>query len=382
MDKIFHSQFAIAIKMKNALLIFFLFVFPFALSGQTQKDTVTVLQDSEISTGTWADSLRLYFQQGGAWKKGTISGLITFLEGVGIRAEGKVTQVAVVSDTTGITGPYEGDLAVTSGGDTLLLFDDSEGWIMFVGGGGGGGGMTSFTAAGTSGTPQTVSNGQTLTIAAGAGLTTTAGATRTVTVASDTASVLASKTWADGRFLQSEVDGSITNEIQTLSLTDSTNRNYTLSLSSGGTVAFNASDPDTLSFASPNLSISGGNSVDLSGILSGYVSGSGSANRVAYWSGTSTLGSSANWTFDGTTVIRTGTVTATSGTTNLNQFNATFSPTSGTGVFNGITLSNTINQTGGANGITRALYINPTLTAAAAYRAIETTNGSGYSIYT
>jgi len=56
-------------------------------------------------------------------------------------------------------------------------------------------------------------------------------------------------------------------------------------------------------------------------------------------------------------------------------FNRTFSPTSGTGIFNILRLSSTINQTGGANGITRGLYINPTLTAAANFRAIETTAG-------
>jgi hypothetical protein len=52
---------------------------------------------------------------------------------------------------------------------------------------GGGGGMTSWTLAGTSGTAQTVSDGQTATIAAGAGIITTAAATRTVTVRADTA---------------------------------------------------------------------------------------------------------------------------------------------------------------------------------------------------
>jgi hypothetical protein len=47
----------------------------------------------------------------------------------------------------------------------------------------GGTGMTSFTVAGTSGTPQTITDGETLTIAAGSGITTTAGATDTVTIA-------------------------------------------------------------------------------------------------------------------------------------------------------------------------------------------------------
>jgi hypothetical protein len=44
--------------------------------------------------------------------------------------------------------------------------------------------MTSFTLAGSSGTSQTISDGNTLTIAAGSGITTTAGATDTVTIAS------------------------------------------------------------------------------------------------------------------------------------------------------------------------------------------------------
>jgi nitrogen fixation protein len=53
-----------------------------------------------------------------------------------------------------------------------------------------------------------------------------------------------------------------------------------------------------------------------------------------------------------------------------------FAPTSGTGVFNAMLIENTINQTGGANGITRGLYINPTLTSAADFRAIEVSAGT------
>jgi hypothetical protein len=52
-----------------------------------------------------------------------------------------------------------------------------------------------------------------------------------------------------------------------------------------------------------------------------------------------------------------------------------FAQSSGTAVMNVFNASPTINQTGGANGITRGLYINPTLTAAADFRAIQTTAG-------
>jgi hypothetical protein len=65
-----------------------------------------------------------------------------------------------------------------------------------------------------------------------------------------------------------------------------------------------------------------------------------------------------------------------SGTQYLSYHTATFNPTSGTAEYVMMNLEPTINQTGGANGITRGLYINPTLTAAADFRAIETTAGS------
>lgn len=48
-----------------------------------------------------------------------------------------------------------------------------------------------------------------------------------------------------------------------------------------------------------------------------------------------------------------------------------FAPTSGTGTFNSLKISNTINQTGGANGISRSIYINPTLTQVANFKGVE-----------
>jgi hypothetical protein len=66
---------------------------------------------------------------------------------------------------------------------------------------------------------------------------------------------------------------------------------------------------------------------------------------------------------------------AVSGLQEMVRITGNYAPTSGTGLFTALQLSNTINQTGGANGITRGLYINPTLTAAADFRAIQTTAG-------
>jgi hypothetical protein len=67
---------------------------------------------------------------------------------------------------------------------------------------------------------------------------------------------------------------------------------------------------------------------------------------------------------------------ATSGDRPIISAIGLFNPTSGASTFAGLSFTPTINQTGGANGITRGLYINPTLTAAADFRAIETTVGN------
>jgi hypothetical protein len=69
-------------------------------------------------------------------------------------------------------------------------------------------------------------------------------------------------------------------------------------------------------------------------------------------------------------------LSAASGLQEMVRVTGNFAPTSGTALFNALQLNHTINQTGGANGITRGLYINPTLTAAADFRAIETTEGN------
>jgi hypothetical protein len=68
--------------------------------------------------------------------------------------------------------------------------------------------------------------------------------------------------------------------------------------------------------------------------------------------------------------------TPASGTNGFMRLTETFAPTSGTAVYNMLTLTPTINQTGvTGTPITRGLYINPTLTAASDYRAIEVTDG-------
>jgi hypothetical protein len=68
----------------------------------------------------------------------------------------------------------------------------------------------------------------------------------------------------------------------------------------------------------------------------------------------------------------------TSGLRSIFLSDANWVQSSGTADFASFRITGTINQTGTATGITRGLYVNPTLTAAADFRAIETTNGGAY----
>jgi len=75
------------------------------------------------------------------------------------------------------------------------------------------------------------------------------------------------------------------------------------------------------------------------------------------------------------------TLGATSGFNTQVSITRQFAPTSGNAAMYYLTISPSINQTGGANGITRGLYVNPTLTAAADWRSIEWNNSTGWGLY-
>lgn len=64
-----------------------------------------------------------------------------------------------------------------------------------------------------------------------------------------------------------------------------------------------------------------------------------------------------------------------------NPLTGEFDPVSGNATYTGMTIAQTINQTGTSSGITRGIHINPTLTSAVDYRAIEITPNSGFAIY-
>ncbi len=78
---------------------------------------------------------------------------------------------------------------------------------------------------------------------------------------------------------------------------------------------------------------------------------------------------------------QSGTRSPTSGTNGHAIMRETFNPTSGTAIYAGFTINQTINQTGGASGITRGLFVDPVLTAAADWRSIEWVNNSGRGLW-
>lgn len=58
-----------------------------------------------------------------------------------------------------------------------------------------------------------------------------------------------------------------------------------------------------------------------------------------------------------------------------------FTPASGTATATGISLEPLINQTGSASGVTRGMHINPTLTSAVDFRAVEVSNTTGKGVW-
>ena len=94
----------------------------------------------------------------------------------------------------------------------------------------------------------------------------------------------------------------------------------------------------------------------------------------------SALGGGASYVID---VQSYNTLNGTNNEQGFGMFSGTYAPTTLSGVpsFNALKLSPTINQTGTANGVTRGLYINPTLTSAANFRAVELSNNTGFGIF-
>lgn len=115
----------------------------------TQVDSVELVYPSDFPVdNTPSDSDAFYTQEGGSARKMLLSTLRTYFQ-TGVAQSSDVVrdtlyQITNVSDTTGIGGPQSNDLAVTSGNDTLLIYDGNGWQVLPLGGDGGGGSSYSY----------------------------------------------------------------------------------------------------------------------------------------------------------------------------------------------------------------------------------------------
>jgi hypothetical protein len=196
------------------------------------------------------------------------------------------------------------------------------------------------------------------------GIGTTASTTNKVTLA-DT--VLAGSGSLAGALLNMTQTWNTTGIVSAIKLnvtnTASNATSMLLQLQTGGNNAFRV-------FASTGQLIMGTNAGNI-GIGPAALSGgaadiTGSGIRYVA-SASATTASYSHWFSNG--IVKT----SASGVNGFMRLTESFSPTSGTAEYNMLTLFPTINQTGVTGSpITRGLYINPTLTAASDFRAIET----------
>lgn len=182
---------------------------------------------------------------------------------------------------------------------------------------------------------------------------------------SSTGTILAQQTW-NTTGTPSLIKGSVTNTASTFG--------RLIDFEVGGTTAITIPALNGAIYFG-NLLLSNGSAIGASNPSTGGFLMNGNAVSLAHRVTGSNIGYGVHYT------VLTGTRQATSGESGNQLISETFNPTSGTAIYNGISISNTINQTGGANGVTRGLYINPTITAAFGFRGIELTNNSGHGIY-
>jgi len=206
--------------------ILFLFLFlPGLAYSQTAKDTVNVLSDAEIAAGTAADTVKLYYIQGGSWKKSRLDSIA------------KYTRVKLVGDKgdISVSGSFGETWSIDAG---AVVWDDLAQAVKDSIGAGGGGG-------GGSGTVTSISAGNGISLSPSP-------ITTTGTVSADT-SVLASKAWANNALaskLNAADTASLSNRINLkLNISDTTamlstylKKADTLSLSNRINTKLNISD--------------------------------------------------------------------------------------------------------------------------------------------
>ncbi len=153
------------------------------------SSTITVTgsgsENASVTLGITADSIgdaQLAFNTGQNLTTSSAVSFATIDTGQGANELYDMDQNVLTSSSVTFAGLTLSNL---TGGGTQCLQVNNSGVISATGSGCGtsGGGISSLTLAGTSGSNQTLADGDTITIAAGNGVTTTGGATDTVTIA-------------------------------------------------------------------------------------------------------------------------------------------------------------------------------------------------------
>lgn len=245
--------------MKRILFLFF--ILPGLAYSQTAKDTVNVLSDAEIAAGTAADTVKLYYIQGGSWKKSRLDSIA------------KYTRVKLVGDKgdISVSGSFGETWSIDAG---AVVWDDLAQAVKdSIGAGGGGGGSGTVTS-----------------ISAGNGITVSPSPiTTTGTVSADT-SVLASKAWTNNALaskLNAADTASLSNRINLkLNISDTTamlstylKKADTLSLSNRINLKLNISD--TSVFARDFELAAKLNISDTAAMLSTYISAADTAAMLS-----------------------------------------------------------------------------------------------------
>jgi len=275
----------------------------------------------------------------------------------------------LLTPTGGVTSVTGTTNRITSTGGTSPVIDISAAYV----------GQTSITTLGTiaTGIWQGTAIADTY-ISSASVWNAKVGPTRTLTINGSAQDLSANRTWTVGDVImspatvQTATTQTGSSAIGILNLEQTWNTSGTPTMLKMNVVD-TASNAASLLFDFQMGGVSRVKSSKVGVVTSNGFNSSAGGIRGSYYDTSGNVFNFGNTSLYGATGVATVT---TSGDKRAFYANYSWSPTSGTSTMTAFNYNGTINQTGGANGITRAFYANPTLTAAADFRAFEASTGA------